>query len=103
MLGILDLMIEGMSTPQEFLSKIGRGCDTVADKIQDWNQLFTASSEDLEAKGIKPVMRKYILSWREWYKRGKDLKEVPVAERQQKHLKRKEQNKQDRLKRIGLA
>ena len=57
----------------------------------------------MEGKGIKAGMRKYILGWREWFKRGKDLEAVEIAKRQKKHLKRKEQNQQDRMKRVGLA
>jgi hypothetical protein len=64
---------------------------------------MTCSSEEMESLGIKTGMKKYILSWREWYKRGRKVEAVEIPERQKKHLVRKEAVRIARLKKLGLA
>ncbi|KAJ3185831.1 hypothetical protein HDU85_001200 [Gaertneriomyces sp. JEL0708] len=90
--------------PKSFLTAIGRNSAAVADKFKDWDTLFTTTSEQMEEEmGLKADQRKYILSWREWYKRGIDPYPVEIAKRQKKYLKRKAQVQLARLKRQGLA
>jgi hypothetical protein len=102
-LQFVPLATDSIKTPKDFLTKIGRQCDTFADKFQSWEHLFTTSSRDLEEMGIKPSMRKYLLKSREWFSRGNPVKAVEVPSRRNKHLKRKEQVKLLRLKKLGLA
>jgi mannitol/fructose-specific phosphotransferase system IIA component (Ntr-type) len=90
-------------TPQDFLTKIGRQCDTVAEKFTSWEHLFTSSSREMEEMGIKPQMRKYILGRREYFSKHQELTGVEIPKRRNKHLKRKEQVKLLRLKKLGLA
>ncbi|KAI9092456.1 IGR protein motif-domain-containing protein [Phlyctochytrium arcticum] len=90
--------------PKSFLESIGRECGPYAEKFKDWNHLFTASSKEMQNDlGIKCAQRKYILSWREYFRRGIDTYEVPLPKRQKKYLKVKAKVQLDRLKRQGLA
>jgi mannitol/fructose-specific phosphotransferase system IIA component (Ntr-type) len=90
-------------TPQDFLTRIGRQCDTVAEKFTSWEQLFTSSSREMEEWGIKPQMRKYILGRREYFSKHLHVTAIEIPKRRNKHLKRKEQVKLLRLKKLGLA
>ncbi|KAI9489179.1 IGR protein motif-domain-containing protein [Zychaea mexicana] len=57
----------------DFLKAIGRGCDEFAGKFESWESLFTADSRTMRNDfGIPTKQRKYILSWRELYKQGKE-------------------------------
>ncbi|KAJ3184188.1 hypothetical protein HDU87_005034 [Geranomyces variabilis] len=90
--------------PKSFLTAIGRSCETYADKFKDWDHLFKASTREMETDlGVKCGHRKYILGWREWFRRGVDPYEVKVAKRQQRYLKAKAEVKLARLQRQGLA
>ncbi|KAJ3150471.1 telomere length regulation protein [Geranomyces michiganensis] len=90
--------------PKSFLTAIGRSCDAYADKFKDWDHLFKASTREMETDlGVKCGHRKYILSWREWFRRGIDPYEVKIAKRQKRYLKLKAEVKLARLQRQGLA
>ncbi|KAK2750113.1 hypothetical protein FQN57_004606 [Myotisia sp. PD_48] len=55
---------------QTFLSLIGRNMSRFAPKLTDWNQLFTISPSELQALGMEtPRDRKYLLRWREKFRR----------------------------------
>ncbi|KAJ3127225.1 hypothetical protein HK098_006590 [Nowakowskiella sp. JEL0407] len=73
------------------------------EKFEDWDDLFKASSKDMMNRGISVQQRKYILSWRELYKRGVDLHAVEIPVRQKKYLKVKNAVKVARAHREGLA
>ncbi|KAI8823162.1 uncharacterized protein EV422DRAFT_523581 [Fimicolochytrium jonesii] len=93
-----------ITDPKSFLTAIGRGLDTYADKFKDWGHLFTATADQMENElGIKCGQRKYLQGWREWYKRGIEPYEVGIPKRQKKYLKEREKVKLARLKRQGLA
>ncbi|KAI9335780.1 IGR protein motif-domain-containing protein [Obelidium mucronatum] len=95
---------DGVSTPKEFLSKIGRGCGDVSEKFKSWDHLFQATSEEMADSLAIPVRkRKYILQWREWFKRGLELRAIELPERSKKHLRVKKQVELLRLKKQGLA
>ncbi|KAJ3166858.1 telomere length regulation protein [Geranomyces variabilis] len=90
--------------PKSFLTAIGRSCESYADKFKDWDHLFKASTREMETDlGVKCGHRKYILGWREWFRRGIDPYEVKVAKRQKRYLKAKAEVKLARLQRQGLA
>ncbi|RKP08588.1 IGR protein motif-domain-containing protein [Thamnocephalis sphaerospora] len=56
-----------------FLSKIGRSCEGLGDKIQDWNHLFTVTSNEMKHQlGFTPKQRRWILNWTEKYRQGVD-------------------------------
>ncbi|KAJ1345127.1 hypothetical protein BSLG_000642 [Batrachochytrium salamandrivorans] len=88
--------------PAAFLKAIGRKSDTVTDKFTSWDHLFSVTTKDLKALGIKTRMRKHILGWREWYKRGIAPYAIEIPRRQKKHLKAKEKVKQARLEKMGM-
>ncbi|KNC96816.1 uncharacterized protein SPPG_08017 [Spizellomyces punctatus DAOM BR117] len=90
--------------PKTFLTAIGRGCDSYADKFKSWEHLFTVTADQMEKElGVKCTHRKYIMGWREWYKRGIDPYPVEIPKRQKKYLKSKAKVQLARLKRQGLA
>lgn len=68
--------------PKTFLTLIGRSMSKHASKIEDWKALFTLSSPELRELGIEPARsRRYLLRWREKFRRGEygvggDLKYV---------------------------
>jgi hypothetical protein len=54
-----------------FLTRIGRNCAAHAAKFGAWGALFDASSAQLKELGIEPARtRRYILRWRESYRRA---------------------------------
>lgn len=54
-----------------FLSLIGREMSKHASKLQSWDELFTLTSSQLKERGIDPPRsRRYLLRWREKYRRG---------------------------------
>jgi hypothetical protein len=54
-----------------FLSLIGRQLSQHASKFKSWDELFTLSSTELKARGLDPPRtRKYLLRWREKFRRG---------------------------------
>ncbi|KAF8463302.1 IGR protein motif-domain-containing protein [Kalaharituber pfeilii] len=63
-----------------FLTLIGRSASTHAPKISSWTVLFDSTSDDFKRAGVEPArLRRYIIHWREKYRRanGKiELKEV---------------------------
>ena len=72
--------VDSVST---FLHKIGRKThEAAASKIPDWPALFTMSSTDFKTAGLSPRERKYILRWREKYRRGEELTQLPVMRKQ---------------------
>eukprot|EP00842_Homolaphlyctis_polyrhiza_P000238 jgi/Hompol1/1214/HPOL_001056-RA len=89
--------------PADFLKRIGRNTESVATKFKDWDHLFTATTKEMGELGIKSQMRRYILGWREWYRRGVEPVAIELPKRQRKHLKRKALVKLARLQRKGLA
>ncbi|KAJ3082474.1 hypothetical protein HK102_001655 [Quaeritorhiza haematococci] len=89
--------------PASFLEAIGRGCIEVAEKFTSWDQLFTCSSEEMAGLGVPVKKRKYILHWREWFKRGRDPVELEIPKRQRKYLKRRKEVELLRMKKRGLA
>ncbi|KAJ3045793.1 hypothetical protein HK097_001121 [Rhizophlyctis rosea] len=92
-----------ITDPTSFLTAIGRDCVTVADKFPDWDSIFTMTSKAMNEAGIKPPMRKYILSWREWYRRGAEPYEVKIRPRQQHYKKARAIIDLARKRRAGLA
>ncbi|KAJ3390596.1 hypothetical protein HDU84_007297 [Entophlyctis sp. JEL0112] len=95
---------DGIETPKQFLAAIGRATADVADKFKSWDHLFTATTEEMADELAIPVRkRKYILQWREWYKRGVTLREIAVPERRKKYLKLKKEVQAARLKKKGMA
>ncbi|KAI8140083.1 IGR protein motif-domain-containing protein [Fennellomyces sp. T-0311] len=63
----------------DFLTKIGRGCDEFAGKFETWESLFTTNSRTLRNDfGIPTKQRKYILAWRELYKQGQELRSISL-------------------------
>ncbi|KAJ3218750.1 hypothetical protein HDU67_004270 [Dinochytrium kinnereticum] len=90
--------------PATFLTAIGRSCGDYAPKFNSWAHLFQATSDEMATSlGIPTKARKYILGWREWFKRGRDPYVVPVAKRAKKYLKLRAKVKLERLKREGKA
>jgi hypothetical protein len=54
-----------------FLTRIGRNCAAHAAKFGAWGTLFDASSAQLKVLGVEPARtRRYILRWRESYRRA---------------------------------
>jgi len=54
-----------------FLMRIGRNCAAHAPKFRTWGTLFDTSSAQLKELGIEPARtRRYILHWREAYRRA---------------------------------
>lgn len=54
-----------------FLKLIGRDCKQFESKIASWETLFASSSKQLRALGVEPPRtRRYILNWREKFRRG---------------------------------
>ena len=78
---------ERVPTVEVFLREIGRGCSTYADKFTSWKDLFQASSEQMEERGLPTVVRKYILKWTENFRLGKEPVEHPMHPNQMKKKK----------------
>jgi hypothetical protein len=54
-----------------FLKLIGRSLSRYTSKFASWQELFTASSNQLRERGIEPARdRRYLLRWREKYCNG---------------------------------
>lgn len=60
---------------QTFLTKIGRNMTEYADQFETWESLMTMSSYELKNKGIDTRPRRYLLQWREKFRRGEPLTE----------------------------
>ena len=86
----------------DFLKTIGRDAPTVT-VFQDIQQLLSMEASKMNKLGLKPRIRKYILSCREWYKRTGTVPNAEMPKRQHKYLQRKEMVKTLRLKKLGLA
>ena len=69
---------ENVPDVSSFLKYIGRSMDQYSSKFQNWSDLFTFSSSKLSELGLKVSDRKYLLSCREWYKRGMNLPHAQV-------------------------
>ena len=93
-----------IADPKSFLTAIGRGCQDVADKFQSWDHLFTVTSDQMKNDlGIATDKRRYILGWREWFKRGIEPTHIEIPKRSKKYLKLRAAVKLNRLKKQGLA
>ncbi|KAI9202369.1 IGR protein motif-domain-containing protein [Polychytrium aggregatum] len=92
-----------ITDPASFLNAIGRKCGDVAAKFTSWEHLFKATSSEMKELGIDCQRRKYILGWRESFKRGTDPKDIPIPKRKEKYLVFKAKVKLLRLKKQGLA
>lgn len=72
--------LERISTPTEFLTKIGRSMAEHDGKLgSTWEELWSryATSEDLEKAGVSaPKERKYILRQMNNYKNGQEIKAI---------------------------
>ena len=79
-----------------FLRSVGRDCESVASKFKDWNHLFAAEWSELKTMGLKPKMLKYIVGWRDWYRKGVDPCAISIPKRQKKYLKVKERRKREK-------
>ncbi|KAG9635933.1 hypothetical protein KCU69_g19588, partial [Aureobasidium melanogenum] len=56
---------------QTFLTLIGRKMSQHAQKIPDWNALFSLSSLQLRELGVEPARsRRYLLHWRNKFRQG---------------------------------
>jgi len=54
-----------------FLRLIGRDLSKHSSKISSWEELFTLASNDFKSRGIDPPRtRRYLLRWREKFRRG---------------------------------
>ncbi|KIV77589.1 hypothetical protein PV11_09378 [Exophiala sideris] len=54
-----------------FFKLIGREMSKHANKIESWEELFTATSQKLKEKGVDPPRtRRYLLRWREKFRKG---------------------------------
>ncbi|KAI9593170.1 IGR protein motif-domain-containing protein [Syncephalis fuscata] len=54
-----------------FLTAIGRGCESLGEKIKDWQHLFTVTSNEMRHElGFTPQQRRWILNWTEKYRQG---------------------------------
>lgn len=54
-----------------FLKLIGRSLSRYATKFTSWNELFSLSSGELRERGVEPARdRRYLLRWREKYRKG---------------------------------
>ncbi|KAI7883801.1 hypothetical protein K492DRAFT_235187 [Lichtheimia hyalospora FSU 10163] len=68
--------------PADFLAAIGRGCDEHASKFETWESLFTTDSRTMRNDfGIPTRQRKYILSWREMYRQGRNLTSISESKK----------------------
>ena len=78
--GTLDPLdsLDSIVTVDAFLQKIGRSTADYSSKFTSWNHFFESSSSQMASLGIKTKQRKYIISCREWYKRGVDLVANPI-------------------------
>lgn len=84
---------------ETFLKKIGRQCEQHASKFESWEQLFNARSEELKDLGIEPARtRRYIVRWRETFRRTegavelyeqKQGRKIDGGERRRKHVRAK--------------
>ncbi|KAJ3229671.1 hypothetical protein HDU81_005173 [Chytriomyces hyalinus] len=93
-----------ITTPSAFLTAIGRSCADVSDKFKSWDHLFTATSLEMGDSLAIPVRkRKYILLWREWFKRGIEPRAIEIPKREKKYLRLKNRVQLVRLKKQGLA
>ncbi|ODV94552.1 hypothetical protein PACTADRAFT_50429 [Pachysolen tannophilus NRRL Y-2460] len=60
-----------------FLAKIGRNAEEHVEIFENWDQLFTLSSKQLKEKGVADArLRKYLLSWREKFRKGEPLRYI---------------------------
>ncbi|KAI9350496.1 hypothetical protein DFJ73DRAFT_776728 [Zopfochytrium polystomum] len=94
-----------ITDPKSFLTAIGRGCGELADKFTSWEHLFQATSSEMKAApmSLPTDKRKYILQWREWFKRGRAPEHVRIPKREKAYLKERAAVRNARLKRQGLA
>jgi hypothetical protein len=53
---------------ESFLNKIGRDAAKYKDKFGSWEELFTATSEQMKEKGLTIQTRRYIALWTERYR-----------------------------------
>ncbi|TPX31543.1 hypothetical protein SmJEL517_g05162 [Synchytrium microbalum] len=88
---------------KSFLAAIGRNAESAVDKFKDWNHFFTVSPTELPTLVSDVPLRKYILSWREWYKQGYNPYAIAVPVRRKKYLKIRAKVQLARLKKQGLA
>jgi hypothetical protein len=68
---------ENLSTPESFLTAIGRNMQQYSSKFSKYEDLFNASC----LKDLKASDRKYLLSCLEFYKRGMNLPKALVKTR----------------------
>ncbi|KAG0235368.1 hypothetical protein BGW42_005347 [Actinomortierella wolfii] len=62
-----------------FLTKIGRGSGSLADKFKSWEHLFTATSQEMKGDmGLTVKQRRWILGWTEKYRQGMDPYNIPA-------------------------
>eukprot|EP00127_Corallochytrium_limacisporum_P001585 Clim_evm4s67 gene=Clim_evmTU4s67 len=57
-------------TVESFLTKIGRNTVQFADRFDNWEHLFRATSYDLKEMGMDVRTRKFLLGWVERYRLG---------------------------------
>lgn len=60
---------------EAFLTKIGRNMVEHVDQFESWENLMTMTSYEMKNKGIDTRQRRYLLLWREKYRRGEPLTE----------------------------
>ncbi|KTW32125.1 uncharacterized protein T551_00807 [Pneumocystis jirovecii RU7] len=87
-------MISSVDSVNAFLLKIGRNSANIcASKFKSWSDLFTQTSMQMKINGINTKTRKYILLWREKYRQGEELCELPIMKKvgggERKRLKNK--------------
>ncbi|KAF9988247.1 hypothetical protein BGZ65_009944 [Modicella reniformis] len=65
--------------PATFLTKIGRNSVQLADKFKSWDHLFTATTAEMKTEmALSIKQRRWILNWREKYRQGVDLYDIPL-------------------------
>lgn len=57
-----------LTTPEQFLSALGRNLNSHASKFTSWEDFFVASSTTMDKRGIGCRERKYILKWKHKYR-----------------------------------
>lgn len=70
------------TTPSQFLTAIGRGCDKYTDKFKDWDHLFKADSLELKKDlAIGAKHRKWILMWTNKFRLGINPYEIRTSKK----------------------
>ncbi|KAF8527469.1 hypothetical protein BU17DRAFT_81639 [Hysterangium stoloniferum] len=75
-----------IQTPQDFLTAIGRSCDTKL-KVGDWETMWKMGGTGMKKEGVGIQDRRYILWAMEKFKAGHDLTEIAHPEKPKKKIR----------------